>query len=455
MTPKRLLKNQSTKRTLGTGTGSGYSKEGEGGGVFPVPTQLTLPIADLERTEPPAMPFKELEESGDSGQLSSAPRSGFKNQESASGPSRLTRTMEAMGTLASGIAHDFNNILTPIFLRLEMALADLEQESPLRNQLEQVLACGQRAKDLVQQILNFSHQDDEELRPLQISLVVKEMLKLLRSSLPATVEIRQDIRGSGMVLADLQQVHLLLTELCVWSTQPMDGKSGILEVSLSDVEAGFQEAEPLVFLPKGSYVKLGVKQMVRKTSGAEDRSAPEDDERMDLVLVRSIVEQHGGKMVMYKEAGEGRIINIFLPRLDPPSRAAQSESWLLPRGSERVLVVDDEQAVAEILKQMLSYLGYDVIATTSSAEALEILRNSPSRFDLMITDQTMPRMTGAELASEAVRMKPELPVLLCSGFGEMLSFEEAKKAGVRALLSKPLSAAQVAHKIREVLDATN
>jgi two-component system, cell cycle sensor histidine kinase and response regulator CckA len=227
------------------------------------------------------------------------------------------RKMEAMGTLASGIAHDFNNILTPIFLRIEMAMAQLQQDSPLRYQLEQVLTCGQRARDLVQQILNFSHQNDGERRPLQISLVVKEMVKLLRSSLPASIEIRQDIRGAGMVLADLGLIHVLVIELCIRSAHAMRGNGGFLEISLCDVELDGPGDRDLLSLPRGAYVKLSVKQTINGTPREKQRADAETDEETgpDIALIRSIVEQHGGKMVVYKKAGEGVTIHTFLPRM--------------------------------------------------------------------------------------------------------------------------------------------
>ena len=364
------------------------------------------------------------------------------------------RKMEAMGTLASGIAHDFNNILTPIFLRIEMAMAQLQPDSPLRYQLEQVLTCGQRARDLVQQILNFSHQNDGERRPLQISLVVKEMVKLLRSSLPASIEIRQDIRGAGMVLADLGLIHVLVIELCIRSAHAMRGNGGFLEISLCDVELDGPGDRDLLSLPRGAYVKLSVKQTINGTPREKQRADAETDEETgpDIALIRSIVEQHGGKMVVYKEAGEGVTIHTFLPRMECKSSAKGGEPAFLPRGSESILLVDDEQAVVETLRQMLTYLGYTVVSTTSSAEALDIFRNSPKRFDVVITDQTMPRMTGVELAAEVSRIRPELPVLLCSGFDEVMQDGELGKIGVRALLVKPLTAHDIAHKIRQVLE---
>jgi len=364
--------------------------------------------------------------------------------------------MEAIGTLASGIAHDFNNILTPIFLRIEMAMAQLQQDSPVRYQLEQALSCGQRARDLVQQILNFSHQNDGERRPLQISLVVKEMVKLLRSSLPAIIEIRQDIRGAGMVFADLGMIHVLVMELCIRSAHEMRARGGVLEVSLSDVELDAQGERDLLSLPRGAYVKLSVKQTINGISPTKERAEvkAEDEAGPDIAMIRGIIDHHGGRMVVYKEAGEGLAIHAFLPRMEFKASAKDGDATLLPRGSERVLLVDDEQAVVETLKQTLTYLGYTVISTTSSAEALKIFRNGPNMFDVMITDQAMPKMSGVDLAAEVNRIRPELPILLFSGFGEVMQGEELEKLGVRALLVKPLTACEIANMIRRVLKHT-
>jgi CheY-like chemotaxis protein len=358
------------------------------------------------------------------------------------------KRMEAIGILASGIAHDFNNILTPILLRSEMAMAQLQQDSPLRNQLEQIFACGQRARDLVQQILNFSHQDGGKPRPLQIALVVKEILKLLRSSLPATIEIRQDIRESGMVLADLGLIHMLLMELFARSYQPVAGTGGLLAVSLNATERGAQEIGPLASLPEGPYVNLTVKQEGTGFVAAKDGPG----QGADIALIHSIVEQHGGKAVVTRILGQTVIFDVFLPRMRIRASAHRPETASLPRGSESILLVDDEKDIRETLEQMLSELGYTVVSAPSSAEALETFLGSPHRFDMVLTDLTMPGMTGIHLAGEVKRIRPGLPLLLCSGLGEILDGEELRSLGVRSVLMKPLSLSQVACRIRAVLD---
>lgn len=374
----------------------------------------------------------------------------------AVGFSARARKMEAMGALASGIAHDFNNILTPILLRAEMAMAQLQEDNPVRNQLEQILTCGQRARDLVQQILNFSHQNDGERRPLQISLVVKEMVKFLRSSLPTSIEIRQDIRGAGMVLADLGLIHVLVMELCLRSAHAMRGNGGMLEVGLCDVDLDGPEDRDLLFLPRGAYVKLSVKKTVYGLPPAGEgvkKNSTQESAGPDIALIRSIVEHHGGKMVVYRETGEGVAFHTFMPRMECKTTATAGKAPSLPQGSETVLLIDDEGAILETLKQMLAYLGYTVVSSTSGVEALELFRDSPNRFDLVITDQTMPRMSGIELAEKVNRIRPELPILLCSGFDEILQDQELGKLGVQALLVKPLTAREIATKIRQVLES--
>lgn len=388
--------------------------------------QLNLPLPDLTRKTDPDEPLCEKPETVPAALAegkerlppvsTAASKRNGKTVTEHDGFARSARKMEAMGTLASGIAHDFNNILTPILLRTEMAMAQLQQDSPLMYQLEQVLVCGQRARDLVQQILNFSHQNDRERKPLQISLVVKEMIKLLRSSLPATIEIRQDIAGSGMVLADLGLIHLLVTELCIRMAQQMGDKGGVLEVSLSDVELDAEGTVHLLPLSKGAYVKLSVKQeandvvLMKNMEGA----AGEEDTGPRILLIRNIVEQHGGRVVVYREAAKSTTCHIFLPRMEGRFASTGAEPPRLPHGTERILLVDDEKEVMETFKQMLTYLGYAVFSTTSGPEALEIFRKAPDQFDLLITDQTMPKMTGVQLASGVNRIRPELPVLLCS-----------------------------------------
>lgn len=357
--------------------------------------------------------------------------------------------MQALGNLACGIAHDFNNILTPILLRTEMAMAQLEQDSPVQYHLEQILTCGRRARDLVQQIATFSHPKDEDRGPLQLSLVVKEILKFLRSSMPATVEIRQDIRGNGFVLADLSQIHMLLMELCVWPGQPISGRKGLLQVELSDIELNIKEPAPLSSLPKGGYVKLSVKREIQDFP-KKTREKTEGDP--DLCLIGRVVELHGGKLVVDKKISGNTDFHVFFPRMKSKAPAKGTETTLLSRGSEKILLVDDEQVVVEAFKQVLTHLGYTVVSTTNSAEALKIFCNAPDMFDVLITDQTMPVLTGLELAAEVRRIRPEIPIILCSGFGEIIQGENNKKADLGTLLRKPFTAHDIARRVREVLN---
>jgi CheY-like chemotaxis protein len=231
----------------------------------------------------------------------------------------------------------------------------------------------------------------------------------------------------------------------------------VLVVALCDVEMDAKGAEPLISAPKGSYVRLSIKYEVKRnpsTPGDKKPSLADEKDAPELRLVRSIVEQHRGTMVVYREKRRTATFHIFFPRmesLEPEEKASAAPP--IPRGRERVLLVDDEQAVTETLDQMLTVLGYTVVSTTSSLEALEIFRRSPDRFDLVITDQTMPGMTGLLLAKEIHRIRSDTPILLCSGFGETAQEKDAEETGVRGIIPKPLSAQQIARKIRQVLES--
>jgi PAS domain S-box-containing protein len=352
--------------------------------------------------------------------------------------------MEAIGTLAGGIAHDFNNILSLIIGYTELTLNDLPEGSPARDNMNKLFKAGERARDLVKQILAFSRQTEQEQKPVQIHLIVKDALKLLRSSLPATIEIRQNITSTGMVLADPTQIHQVIMNLCTNAYHAMREKGGVLEVSLQNVSIGdfkfrnsefedkekqsaFRIPQSEINLDPGSYIKLTAKD----TGEGMDKAVMErvfdpyfttkektGGTGMGLAVVHGIVKSHGGAITVYSEPGKGSTFNVFLPRIKVPEGVAETEKMIpLPRGRERILFVDDEPFIVEIGKGMLEHLGYQVTTRTSSIEALEAFRAQPAKFDLVITDMTMPKMTGDKLAKELMRIMPNLPIILCTGLG--------------------------------------
>ncbi|MFZ0931851.1 MAG: PAS domain S-box protein [Syntrophobacteraceae bacterium] len=375
---------------------------------------------------------------------------------------RQAQKLEAIGTLAGGIAHDFNNILQPMMGYTEMALNELSPSSPLRDDLEQVLSASLRAKELIRQILTISRSAQEQQRILiDISLIIKEALKLLRSSLPTSVEIRQNIR-MGVALADPTQIHQVLMNLCTNAAHAMDD-NGILEVRLSHVDLSESDLadQSIVDLKPGPYLRL----TVSDTGCGMDASTMEHifdpyfttkevgkGSGLGLAVVSGIVKRHEGAISVRSETDKGTTFTIYIPSVDVQSETAMQVDHVLQRGSERILLVDDESTVMEMGTRLLEHLGYNVTSQTDSVKALEVFRSSPDEFDLVITDYTMPKLTGLDFAMEVLRIRPDMPVLLCTGFSEKITPESVKELGVELLL-KPYGMRQISEMVRKILDA--
>jgi signal transduction histidine kinase/CheY-like chemotaxis protein len=375
---------------------------------------------------------------------------------------RQAQKMEAIGTLAGGIAHDFNNILSAVIGYTELALINIPKESSLQNHLQQVLKAGSRAKDLVKQILTFSRQAEQEVGPFQIKLIAKEALKLLRASLPTTIEIRQDIQSDSTVLADPTQIHQVLMNLCTNAGYAMQETGGTLEVSLTNVELDSHFTGRHSDMAPGPHLRLTVSDTGHgMTPDVLERifdpffttKGPGEGTGMGLSVVHGIVKSFGGTITVYSEPGKGSTFHVYLPIAEDLKDEGETEVIEpLPTGNERILLIDDEQPLVDIGKQMLERLGYEVITRTSSIEALELFRAQPDRFDLVITDMTMPNMTGDKLAMEIMKIRPDVPVILCTGFSPAITEEEANAWGIQALLEKPLLRHDLAKTIRQVLD---
>jgi PAS domain S-box-containing protein len=375
---------------------------------------------------------------------------------------RQAQKMEAIGTLAGGIAHDFNNILAAIMGFTEMALYDVPEGKPGRRNLEQVFKAGYRGKDLVKQIITFSRRSEQERRPMLLNPIVKEALKLLRASLPTTIDIRQNIETqSGMVLADPTQIHQVLMNLCSNAAYAMREEGGVLEVSLADVVFNPVDASLYPDLQPGPYLKL----TVSDTGHGIDRAVmerifdpffttkrPGEGTGMGLAVVHGIVKGYGGAIVVDSEPGKGSTFEVFLPRIEGAFHSEADSDAPMPTGNERILLVDDEEDLVDMVQQMLERLGYSVVAKTNSLEALEVFKAQPEQFALVITDQTMPHMTGADLARELMCIRPDIPIILCTGFSEVISGEEAKALGIRDLVMKPFATREIAEITRHVLD---
>jgi CheY-like chemotaxis protein len=372
--------------------------------------------------------------------------------------------MEAIGTLAGGIAHDFNNILSAVIGYAEMAQREQKKSDKLRHYHDQIYNAGKRAKDLVKQILAFSRQSDEKPRPIRVSPIIKEVLKLLRASLPATIAIHQNIQSEpDTVLADPTQIHQIMMNLCANAAHAMRKTKGILKVSLSPV--GIKPFDSLIALhglKPGMYLKLSVGDtgtgiapdiMGRIFDPFFTTKRPGEGTGMGLSVVHGIVKSCNGTVTVESEAGNGTEFHVYLPLLIETAEKGETETAEdITGGKERILLVDDDEAIAQLGKITLTGLGYDVTETTNGLEALEIFKSSPCRFDLVITDMTMPNMTGIELAQEIMRIRPGMPVILCTGFSDAITPEKARDVGLREFIMKPVILRRIAAAIRRELD---
>jgi PAS domain S-box-containing protein len=376
--------------------------------------------------------------------------------------------MEAIGTLAGGIAHDFNNILSAIIGYTEMVLDDVPKGSVNQQNLKEVLKAARRARDLVMQILTFSRQTEPELLPVQIRVIAREALRLLRATLPTTIEIKKEIRSESPVLADPSQIHQLLMNLCTNAAHAMQEKGGTLELTLGDIilDSDFTSRHP--DLKPGPYVQLtvsdtgtGISPDVLEKIFDPFFTTKEKGQGtgLGLSVVHGIVKSHGGEVTVQSELGRGSRFDVYFPIIE--KRAMAGPEGVIagpegvetaPVGKEHILLIDDEPTLANMGKQILERLGYKVETRTSSIEALEFFRARPDRFDLVITDMTMPNMTGDELAGKLMEIRPDIPVILCTGYSARISEEKAKEQKIRAFALKPLVKTDLAKIVRRVLD---
>ncbi len=368
--------------------------------------------------------------------------------------------MESIGTLAGGIAHDFNNILSAVIGYTELSLIDIPKGSALQNNLQQVLKAGGRAKDLVRQILTFSRQRENELVPVKVSLIVNEALKLLRASLPTTIKMRHHIKSYLAVLTDPTNIHQVLMNLCTNAGFAMQEEGGVLEVSLSDVDLDADFAKQHPDVKPGKFIRLIV-------SDTGYGMSPEVSERifdpffttkkmgqgtgMGLSVVHGIVKSHGGTIIVESSPGKGSAFSVFLPAIESEVTDQVHQAQLVITGNERILFVDDEDFQADIGKRMLERLGYRVTAKTNSVEALDLFRQTPDEFDLVITDMTMPNMTGDVLAQKLISIRPDIPIIVCTGYSARINPDIIKEIGIKEMAMKPVVMKDIAQMIHRVL----
>ena len=369
--------------------------------------------------------------------------------------------MEAIGTLAGGIAHDFNNILTAIIGYTELAMEDTPKKSLPFSNLQNVLLAASRVKDLVQQILAFSRQAESMTKPVYVKAMVKEAIKFLRASIPATIDIAQNIQSDSMVTADPSQILQVIMNLCSNAAHAMRNKGGILGISLEDVEFYLYTTAPIGEMEVRKFIKLtvddtgfGIPPELTDRIFDPFFTTKERGEGtgMGLSVVHGIVNEMGGKIQVESEMGKGAAFKIYMPVIENDAIQRIDKTKIIPMGKERILFVDDEAIQVDLGKQILERIGYNVTTRTSSVEALEFFRAKPSEIDLVVTDMTMPKMTGDKLAKSILDIRSDIPIILCTGYSEQITEEKAREIGIRGFAMKPMVIEQLAHLVREAID---
>ncbi len=369
--------------------------------------------------------------------------------------------LESIGTLAGGIAHDFNNILTAVIGYTELALLKVKKQISAEDELNDVYRAGIRAKELVKQILAFSRKGLQEKKPVQVGFLAKEVVKLIRSTIPTTIEIKSSITSTSLVMADPTQIHQVLMNLCTNAAQAMEEKEGTLAVEMTEVEPERSLREQYPDLKDSKYLKV----RVSDTGAGIDPSVvgsifepyfttkePGSGTGLGLSVAHGIIKAHGGEITVESELGKGSTFTVYLPALKRQIEEASVVVEQISTGRERILLVDDEGPIVEMGIKMLSSLGYNVTGAASSSTALDLLRNSPAGFDLVITDMNMPKMAGDRLSTELLKIRPNIPIILCTGYSSKMSRERALNLGIRGFIMKPYITNQLARTVRSVLD---
>jgi len=371
--------------------------------------------------------------------------------------------LQAIGTLAGGIAHDFNNILFPIVGYTELTMDDIPADSQARQNLEEVLKATTRAKELVQQILTFSRQGGQERKPLQVQFLIKEALKLLRATIPSTIEIDCKVdEECGHIMGDPTQIHQVVMNLCTNAYHAMQETGGTLEVKLKEVDISYEKSVERVGMKVGRYLELtvndtghgmGADVLERIFEPYYTTKELGKGTGLGLSVIHGIIKNHGGDISVSSQLDKGTTFTVYLPVIDDVDVEIEpAPTTTATQGNEHILLIDDEKQIIDIEQQILERLGYTVTPKTDSQEALEEFAALPEKFDLVITDMTMPKMTGDQLARKIMDIKPDIPVILCTGFNETINEEKALAMGIDKFIMKPIVKDELARAIRTVLD---
>ncbi len=371
--------------------------------------------------------------------------------------------IESIGTLAGGIAHDFNNILSPIIGFTEMTMDDVPESSTAARNLQEIYVAANRAKNLVKQILEFSRTNIQDFKPIKIQDAIEESLNLLRASIPSTIEIVRNIDDNCRpIMGDSTQIHQSIMNLFTNAYHAMPDSRGKIEISLEEIDAISENLMEKLDYSADRYARLSISDTGHGIGPAilerifEPYFTTKEKGKgtgLGLSVVHGIVKSHKGDILVHSEPGKGTRFDIYLPLID--KKIVESEKDLtepLLKGSERILLVDDEEQILFMEKQMLERLGYSVEIRTSSVEALKLFRFKPDNFDLVITDMTMPNMTGLELSKQLLSIRPYVPIILCTGYSETITKEKAKAFGISAFVMKPITMNEISKIIRQVLD---
>jgi PAS domain S-box-containing protein len=374
-----------------------------------------------------------------------------------------SQKLEAIGTLTGGIAHDFNNILSIIIGNAEIALDDIQSWHPVYNHLEEIKLASLRAKDVVRQLLSFSRKSEQRKIPIHIQALLDESLQLLRATIPKSIEIRSAKAADlGTIEADPTQIHQIVINLCTNAAHAMEQDGGVLDVRLSNVRLDQAAALLHHSLPPGDYVQLrvsdtgcGIDPKIKDRIFDPYFTTKESGKGsgIGLSVVHGIVRDHSGAIDIESKVGAGTTVKVFFPAIEARPAKEPAASRHLMVGNESILLVDDERSLTMMVKTALQRLGYRVETATDPQEALALIRNRPDRIDLLITDMTMPKMTGAQLIAQALRLRPELATILCTGYSEKINPQRAEALGIDAYLEKPFRQNDLAEAVRKALGA--